>query len=273
MYPPTEGLSLSQKGELWDAVFRYHSGVDPEINDPMVCMAFSFFRQSFERDAERYEEIKEKRRIAGSLGGQAKASNDKQMLANATFAKQSQANLAVNVNDNDNVIINTPLPPSSCEEGEERVPAESPVVEEKQGKPKRKASAATGYSAEFEAAWSAYPRKVGKGAAWKAWQKCEIPADICDRIKWRKLDDDWQKDGGRFIPHMATWLNRAGWEDEGCKIVHAEPQDTPAQIARRAEIMAEYEPLIQHYKATGNWQRRYEIEHMRDDQLSDEGLL
>ncbi len=170
--------------------------------------------------------------------------------------------------------INTPpYPPSSGEEGGECESAESPVVEEKQGKPKRKASAPTGYSAEFEAAWSAYPRKVGKGAAWKAWQKCEIPADICDRIKWRKLDDDWQRDGGRFVPHMATWLNRAGWEDEGCKVVHAEPQETPAQIARRAEILAEYQPMIEYYKARGEWQNQYAVQHVMEDMLADEGLL
>ncbi|WP_040683197.1 hypothetical protein [Thermosinus carboxydivorans] len=25
---------------------------------------------------------------------------------------------------------------------------------------------------------------------------------------------DWLKDGGRFIPYPATWLNAKGWEDE-----------------------------------------------------------
>ena len=55
MYEPTKTLSATQKGELWDAVFCYHGGCEPEIADPMVRMAFSFFRQTFARDAEEYE--------------------------------------------------------------------------------------------------------------------------------------------------------------------------------------------------------------------------
>lgn len=62
MYAPTAGLSLEQKGELWDAVFKFHSGEEVSISDPMAQMAFSFFRQAFERDAEEYERRCEKNR-------------------------------------------------------------------------------------------------------------------------------------------------------------------------------------------------------------------
>lgn len=113
MYLPTENLSLSQKGELWDAVFKYNAGEEVNISDPMAQMAFSFFRQAFDRDAEKYEAVREKRRIAGSLGGTAKATNAKQAaanVANATSAKQSIANVADNVNESVNdsdININT----------------------------------------------------------------------------------------------------------------------------------------------------------------------
>lgn len=62
MYAPTAALSLEQKGELWDAVFKFHSGEEVSISDPMAQMAFSFFRQVFERDAEEYERRCEKNR-------------------------------------------------------------------------------------------------------------------------------------------------------------------------------------------------------------------
>ena len=100
MYLPTENLSLSQKGELWDAVFKYNAGEEVNISDLMAQMAFSFFRQAFDRDAEKYEAVREKRRIAGSLGGTAKATN----------AKQTVANIADNVNESVNdsdININT----------------------------------------------------------------------------------------------------------------------------------------------------------------------
>lgn len=118
MYLPTENLSLSQKGELWDAVFKYNAGEEVNISDPMAQMAFSFFRQSFDRDAEKYEAVREKRRIAGSLGGTAKATNAKQTVANATSGKQTVANVADNVNEsvNDNDIKFNTL--SECMSGQ-----------------------------------------------------------------------------------------------------------------------------------------------------------
>lgn len=68
--------------------------------------------------------------------------------------------------------------------------------------------------AEF---WSAYPRKEAKANAEKAWTahgcKALLP-QILVSILWRKSSPDWTKEGGQFIPHPATWLNRRGWEDE-----------------------------------------------------------
>lgn len=68
----------------------------------------------------------------------------------------------------------------------------------------------------FEAFWFAYPRKVGKGAAERAWRK--VPPDHLDRIlaavATQSQSDQWRKDGGQFIPHPSTWLNQRRWEDE-----------------------------------------------------------
>jgi hypothetical protein len=69
----------------------------------------------------------------------------------------------------------------------------------------------------FERFWSAYPRKVGKGNARKAWQKhgCDTLIDvIMTALDKYKLCRQWQKDSGDFIPHPATWLNGSRWEDD-----------------------------------------------------------
>lgn len=80
----------------------------------------------------------------------------------------------------------------------------------------------SGYSEPFEAAWKAYPKKTNKGAAYKAWQKAikrDMPVeDMPAHIESRSFEPDWRKEDGRFIPHMATWLNADGWLDEGAKI-------------------------------------------------------
>jgi len=77
--------------------------------------------------------------------------------------------------------------------------------------------------AAFDAFWAAYPRKVGKQEARKAWEKVPVEAfpRIVPAIEAQKKSAQWQKDDGQFIPYPATWLNRGSWDDES--------PDTPAQ--------------------------------------------
>lgn len=68
--------------------------------------------------------------------------------------------------------------------------------------------------AEFEAFWAEYPRKVGKAAARRAFEKVKVPLEtLLDAVKNQKCSDQWTRDDGRFIPHPATWLNNERWED------------------------------------------------------------
>jgi len=73
-------------------------------------------------------------------------------------------------------------------------------------------------STDFDKFYSAYPVKKGKDAAKKAFAKMngtkpniEILLQILEK---HKKSPDWTKDGGQFIPHPATWLNKKRWEDE-----------------------------------------------------------
>jgi len=69
----------------------------------------------------------------------------------------------------------------------------------------------------FERFWTAYPKKLSKGQAEKAWQKLSPDEQLLERIvsavERAKTRADWRKDSGQFIPHPATWLNAKGWED------------------------------------------------------------
>ena len=55
-YPPIAALSLEQKGRLLDAFFRFNAGEEPAFDDPLLGMAFAFFRQTFTRDSAKYEQ-------------------------------------------------------------------------------------------------------------------------------------------------------------------------------------------------------------------------
>ena len=67
--------------------------------------------------------------------------------------------------------------------------------------------------------WSAYPRKVAKGDAEKAWRKHKPDLAAClSAISASKSSPDWTKDGGQFIPHPATWINGRRWEDGAANV-------------------------------------------------------
>jgi hypothetical protein len=73
-------------------------------------------------------------------------------------------------------------------------------------------------AAGFDEFWTAYPKKVGKPDAAKSWKRInpspETRAAILAGIEVQKRSPQWTKDGGEFIPHPATWLNREGWNDQ-----------------------------------------------------------
>lgn len=66
--------------------------------------------------------------------------------------------------------------------------------------------------------WEEYPKKVGKGAAEKAFLKYKPDDNLTDQmisaVRKQKSSPQWLKDNGQFIPNPATWLNQRRWEDE-----------------------------------------------------------
>lgn len=70
----------------------------------------------------------------------------------------------------------------------------------------------------FEQFWKSYPRKIGKKEAESVFRKIpwsQVDFDgVMEALEMHKLSDQWQKDGGQFIPHPTTWLRKERWEDE-----------------------------------------------------------
>lgn len=69
--------------------------------------------------------------------------------------------------------------------------------------------------AEF---WTAYPKKIRKAAAMRAWLRKALSAksgEILSHLEQRvRSDAQWLAEAGKYIPHPATWLNGDGWLDE-----------------------------------------------------------
>lgn len=95
----------------------------------------------------------------------------------------------------------------------------------------------------FGAFWTAYPRKDGKQKAVEAWRKLSpdkaLTETILRAVERQKGCSQWTRDGGRYIPYPATWLNQARWEDEGTEAGKAGGED--------------YQPSAERIRANGDW--------------------
>jgi uncharacterized protein YdaU (DUF1376 family) len=70
----------------------------------------------------------------------------------------------------------------------------------------------------FDTFWKAYPKRLAKGDALKAFKALRPTRELLDKmltaIERQRTHPDWQKQGGQFIPYPATWLRARRWEDE-----------------------------------------------------------
>lgn len=119
-------------------------------------------------------------------------------------------------------VENHPSPPTGSGRGSDRGSVESqfaqplPItgLEREIEKTPSSTSSTRGGFDEF---WDAYPRKVGKPNALKAWTRATRdrkadPAAILEGLaRWARY---WATREAQFTPHAATWLARDGWLDE-----------------------------------------------------------
>lgn len=82
----------------------------------------------------------------------------------------------------------------------------------------------------FDRFWTAYPRHEGKEPARRAWKRLKPNIQLCRdmsaALERQKCSESWKRDGGRYIPMPATWLNQHRWEDEPAVPAWSEPSQT-----------------------------------------------
>ena len=107
------------------------------------------------------------------------------------------------------------------------------ALEEKRREEKRreKKSSSCSKTALFSSFWEAYPKKVGKAPALKAFLKLDVSRAMVDRmvaaIEEQAQSRQWREKNGEYIPHPEKWLNDARWEDEGTSLPDQEPEFVP----------------------------------------------
>ena len=89
------------------------------------------------------------------------------------------------------------------------------IEKDRKGKDSQDYTKTVRQAQDFERFWEAYPRKMGKEEARKAFQQVDVPVGVLlDAISVQKQSTQWQKEGGRYIPYPANWLNQRRWEDQ-----------------------------------------------------------
>ena len=107
------------------------------------------------------------------------------------------------------------------------------------------------YLEGFKDFWDSYPRRVGKGAAERAWSKLKphqiLISDIMLAIDRQKKSESWTKEGGIYIPHPSTWINQRRWEDDwnGKK---EEPKFDPQRLEQRTKELEAKKERIYHQR-------------------------
>lgn len=115
----------------------------------------------------------------------------------------------------------TPNGADGLEEQEDQQPGESLTVNmagTAAGEETREQPSKTLAERRFDEFWAAYPKKVGKKAAQTSWKKLKPDTELHDKIMTAigraRVTDQWQKEGGRYIPNPTTWINQGRWDDE-----------------------------------------------------------
>ncbi len=200
--PCLKRLSLEEKGLLFEALLDYGEfGAVPTFDEsPGLAVAWDFMQQLVDRDAERYG-VKVMQRRYATFCREAKKRGEAVIPFDDWAA--TEENEAHHSTSND--VERHPITISNSIPISKSVPV--PNSEQVEKSPTR--------SADFDQFWSAYPKRVGKQAALRAFRKVKVPIEtVLTAIEQQKHSSQWTRDNGQYIPNPAIWLNQGRWEDE-----------------------------------------------------------
>ena len=249
-----EDLSDAERGRLLLALMDYQEFGKEPVLEGDARVVFKFLRRDVDQNIARWEEECARRSAAGkksaalraaknfgdevSCEGDAEAEEQNEVSSHqverreAAYSSPQQREAVLNaVEDCSTTSTNTntnsnPNSNSQSNSKSNSNPQSDPEPRTQSGSRAAARSArAGGREAEFDRFWTAYPRKVGKQAARRAFERVRLPVEqLLAALERQRNDPQWHRENGRYIPHPATWLTQARWEDEPAP----EPQDCGA---------------------------------------------
>lgn len=219
----TGHLSLTERGAYRALIDHYYATEKPLPNDhPALCRIAGAFTKA-ERDAVKvamgFFEVKEGQlwhhRIEAELEKQEGRCDKNRAIALAREERKRAEKRAREQHDEStNRAPNVPdsLHDQSTNQNQNQNQSSSLRSED------TNAQGADDEPEPFDVFWTEYPKKVGKGAAQRAWAKIKRPKETLEAmllaLAWQKKSEQWTRDGGQYIPNPATYLNQQRWMDE-----------------------------------------------------------
>ena len=191
-----------EAGQLFRAILDYQATGEVPQMDRIVAVVFAQAKADMDYCKEKKDQQKEKASQAGKTSAKTRSENKGNTVEHRSTSLNTVEHPSTPFNHNGdgdvygdvNVYGNkgTPSPPSQGEEAKS--------------------------DDRFDAFWTVYPKKVGKGDARKAFEKIRPSKDLTGRmvaaVMKQSQSEQWKRDHGRYIPNPSTWLNQQRWEDE-----------------------------------------------------------
>ena len=244
-------LDMEQRGELISAIYAYAADEEPPKLSSACAILFAFIRRRMDADHKRYIESLESRKqaaqkAAGARWGSTKTEEknaDAQRKDTDAYKRNADA-LPTHANACDgnapNAYINlkcdieydpgmdtvlatdvaesAPCPTVSVAPPPPPLP---PMPVQTVDKSATKAAKRRELELQFAQFWELYPKKAAKAEALKAWLKLApdvaLQGSILAALQKQVNSEKWKQDladGGKFIPHAASWLRGRRWEDD-----------------------------------------------------------
>lgn len=222
-----DGLSDEEYGRLIRGMQRYSmTGEEPEL-EGTERLFWKRCRNTIDRYAASYDSLCAARAESGKKGGRPK---------NQLVSGGNQNNQMVSGEKQNNLLVSGESKEKQNNLSETKTETKTNTETNIPPKPPKGRT-----DAEFAEFWNAYPTKVGKQPARKAFDKVKVPVKtLVDAIERQKCSSQWSKDGGQYIPNPATWLNQQRWEDILPEAEKPSGMDTdPDQIAAIRRMLRE----------------------------------
>lgn len=219
-------LSDEEYGRLIRAIQRYSmTGEEPNFDGPDRVLQVCWRRAKSRED--RYRESFDAQDRERSRRGKdaAKARWGSQADANACTSISDDANACASMLDDADACTSIKCNAKNAKTNT-NTKTETETNTKTEDTPQKPPKGAV--TERFERFWAIYPNKTGKQAALKTWSRLKPSAELTEvilaAVEYQRTWGRWTKDGGRYIPNPATWLNQGRWEDQ-------QPQTGQAQDA------------------------------------------